>query len=53
MADAGDVTVPLGRGLRLGRWISSQRALKRKLGRERGEGMTVARAARLDKLGFE
>jgi hypothetical protein len=38
---------------RLHRWVKHQRKLKRKLDRgEPGEGMTVARAARLTALGF-
>jgi hypothetical protein len=37
----------------LGGWVSTQRALKKKLDRgERSGDMTAARAARLDTLGF-
>ena len=51
----GDCNVPQGwaEDPRLGRWISTQRAGKRKLDRgEPSEGMTVARAARLTALGL-
>jgi hypothetical protein len=38
----------------LGRWVDTQRALKKKLGRGKpSKGMTAARAAMLDKLGFD
>jgi hypothetical protein len=37
----------------LGRWVSKQRTRKKKLDRgEPSEGMTVARVAKLDALGF-
>ena len=37
----------------LGSWVMSQRSRKRKLDRgESGDGMTAARVARLDALGF-
>ena len=38
----------------LGKWVSRQRCLKKKLDRgELCEGMTAARVARLDALGFD
>ena len=38
----------------LGQWVSSQRTLKKRLDRgEPCEGMTAARAAQLDALGFD
>jgi hypothetical protein len=51
----GDCNVSQGwaEDLKLGRWVNSQRQSKKKLdGGEPSKGMTVARAAKLDKLGF-
>jgi hypothetical protein len=51
----GDCNVPQGWGENpgLGTWVNNQRAYKRKLDRgEPSEGMTVAREARLDAVGF-
>jgi hypothetical protein len=51
----GDCNVPRGwaEDPQLGRWVDTQRALKKKLDRDKpSEGMTAARAAMLDKLGF-
>jgi hypothetical protein len=54
-AEHGDCSVPKcwAEDLRLGKWVSNQRAYKRKLDRgEPSQGMTAARAARLEALGF-
>jgi hypothetical protein len=54
-AEHGDCNVPLrwAEDRRLGRWVNTQRVLKRKLDRgEPSEGMTVARVARLTALGL-
>jgi hypothetical protein len=51
----GDCNVPWGwpEDPRLGRWVNTQRALKRKLDRgEPSRGMTASRAARLTALGL-
>jgi hypothetical protein len=51
----GDCNVPRGwaEDKPLGRWVNTQRACERKLDRgERSKGMTAARAAKLDALGF-
>jgi hypothetical protein len=51
----GDCSVPQGwaEDPRLGRWINTQRQLKRKLDRgEPGGGMTAERAAKLTAIGF-
>jgi hypothetical protein len=52
----GDCSVPIkgwAEDPRLGRWVSNQRMLKRKLDRgESSEGMTAERAARLTAIGF-
>ena len=54
-AEHGDCNVPQGwaEDLPLGSWVSTQRRRKKKLDRgEPSEGMTAARAAKLDALGF-
>jgi hypothetical protein len=52
----GDCNVPWGwaEGPKLANWVKTQRTLNKKLDRgEPCEGMTAARAARLDALGFD
>jgi hypothetical protein len=54
-AEHGDCSVPRGwsEDPRLGNWVNIQRVRKQKLDRgEPGKGMTAARAAKLDALGF-
>jgi hypothetical protein len=54
-AEHGDCNVPKrwAEDPRLGNWVNTQRALKRKLDRgEPSKGMTAERAAKLDVLGF-
>jgi hypothetical protein len=51
----GDCSVPQGwaEDPPLGSWVNNQRKRKKKLDRgDPGEGMTAARAAKLDALGF-
>ena len=51
----GDCNVPKGwaEDPQLGQWVSNQRRCKKVLDRgDRSEGVTAARAARLDALGF-
>ena len=55
-AEHGDCNVPKdwAEDPKLGKWVDTQRKFKRKLDRgEPSEGMTAARAVKLDALGFK